>query len=128
MSVPQGLVWGCEECEFWTSIEDDANKHADDFRHSLALRPPPYPLEPGTKITNHGMSAWTLMPPAEGACEVCAVKHDPREPHNPESFYWHVKRNKEGKPPPTWADALAHVDEDLREAWVALLAEHGVTV
>lgn len=80
------------------------------------------------KIKHVPMSAWTLMPPAEGACEVCAATHAPEEPHNPESLYWQTKRHMEGKPPATWADALAHVDEELRQAWIAELAKHGVTV
>jgi hypothetical protein len=80
------------------------------------------------KVTHVPMSAWTLVAPAPGACEVCAVAHDPAEPHNPESLYWSAKRQIEGKPAPTWADALAHVEDPLRQAWVDALAERGVTV
>lgn len=80
------------------------------------------------KVTHVPVSAWTLVPPAPGACQTCGADHDPREPHNPESLYWQTKRNIEGEPPPTWADALAHVEDPLRQAWVAALAERGVTV
>lgn len=80
------------------------------------------------RVTRMPASAWTLMPPAPHVCQVCAVDHEPAEPHDPESFYWRTKRHIAGEPAPTWADALAHVEPELRAAWVAALAERGVTV
>lgn len=126
--VPEAMVWGCEQerCDFWTNIQRDAERHSDEKKHSLALRPEP-PEAKGRKITHFGMSAWTLLKPAVG-CEVCGAGHEPPEPHDPESFYWHTQRHIEGKPPPTWEDALAHVDDPLYELWRQALAEHNVTV
>lgn len=69
-----------------------------------------------------------LLPPAPDCCQVCAVKHAPEEPHNPQSLYWATKRNMDGQPGPTWEDALAHVSDEVRERWVMLLAERGVEV
>lgn len=69
-----------------------------------------------------------LLPPHPDACQVCAVKHEPEQPHNPQSLYWQVARQMDGLPPPTWADALAHVTPELRAAWVTALAGHGVIV
>lgn len=70
----------------------------------------------------------TLLPPHPDACQVCAVRHAPEEPHNPQSLYWATKCQMEGKPQPTWEEALAHCAPEVRERWVAALAEHGVTV
>jgi hypothetical protein len=71
---------------------------------------------------------WTLLPPAPDACQVCAVKHLPEEPHDPQSLYWATARSLKGEPPPTWEDALEHVEPELRARWIELLAEHGVKV
>lgn len=80
------------------------------------------------KVTRVPVSAWTVIPPVEGACQTCAAHHEPHEPHNPQSVYWNTKRHIEGKPAPTWADALAHVKDPLRQRWVDELARRGVTV
>ena len=79
-------------------------------------------------VTRIPASAWTLLRPAPGLCEVCATKHEPHEPHNPDSIYWQTARHVAGEPLPTWADALAHVKDPLRQAWVEALAERGVVV
>lgn len=69
-----------------------------------------------------------LLPPAADACQVCAAKHEPHEPHNAQSLYWATARAMAGEPSPTWEDALAHVEEPLRSAWVKGLRERGVEV
>lgn len=79
-------------------------------------------------VTHVPASAWTLLPPAPDACQVCARRHDANEPHDAQSLYWATKRAMEGKPAPTWAEALEHVEPDVRAAWVTALGEHGVTV
>lgn len=125
--MSDALVWGCEQCTFWTNIERDAQRHSDEKKHSLAQRPAPIELGPDEKVTSHDVSAWTLLPPTVG-CEVCGAGHSPHEPHNPDSFYWHTQRHLDGKPPPTWEDALEHLDDSLHELWREALAEHGVEV
>lgn len=74
------------------------------------------------------MSTMMLLPPHPDACQVCARKHQPDQPHDAQSLYWHTARRLQGLPPPTWADALEHVAPEVREAWVAGLAKHGVVV
>ena len=61
----------------------------------------------------------TLLPPAPELCQVCAVDHEPFEPHNPQSLYWGMARQIAGHPAPTWEEALAHVKDPLRAVWVA---------
>jgi hypothetical protein len=76
----------------------------------------------------HIPSTMQLLPPAPGACQVCAVRHAPEQPHNPDSLYWQTARHMAGEELPTWEDALAHCPPEVREAWVAALREHGVEI
>lgn len=69
-----------------------------------------------------------LLPTAPGTCPECGVAHDPSQPHNQRSLayqYWFY--NEHGRWP-TWADALAHCDPDVRILWAAVLAERGIQV
>lgn len=69
-----------------------------------------------------------LLPPPPGFCEVCAVQHEPGEPHNQQSFYYQfVFYNQHGRSP-TWADAMAHCTDEVKALWAAELANFGVTV
>jgi hypothetical protein len=65
----------------------------------------------------------SLLPPAADACQECAVKHGPDEPHDPQSLFWQTKRNLEGLPPATWEDALAHCPPEVKEAWKRVLKD-----
>jgi len=80
------------------------------------------------KVTVVPVSAWKLLAPNPEACQTCGAYHSPVEPHNPESLYWQTARNIAGAPAPTWVDALAHVKDPLRQAWVDALAQRGVSV
>ncbi len=79
-------------------------------------------------------SAWTVLGPAPGLCQACAVDHPPEMPHNRQSLhyqYWFRSREaKEGREErwPTWADAMAHCDEETRLVWTMALREHGVDI
>lgn len=74
------------------------------------------------------MARWTLLPPAPDACQVCAGRHAPEEPHNPQSLYWATARSMQGLPSPTWEDALEHVDDGMHAHWRAALGERGVVI
>lgn len=76
-------------------------------------------------------AAWApvpLLPPPPDACQVCERKHEPNLPHDAQSVYWHVRRQMDGEPPPTWDDALAHVSDEMHLALCVELLKHGVTV
>jgi hypothetical protein len=73
-------------------------------------------------------SGMRLIPPGPDRCQVCAVDHKPYEPHDPDSLYWCMTRASEGKPPPTWTEALEHCSLKMREVWVEMLADRGVKV
>lgn len=71
------------------------------------------------------MSAWKLLPPAADACQVCATKHEPEQPHNAQSLYWQTKRHIEGQPPATWMEAMAHCAPEVQEHWKRKLTRLG---
>jgi len=71
-----------------------------------------------------------ILPPAPDKCQVCAVAHDPRQPHNQQSFYYQMafaQTSPDGKGP-TWEDAMAHCTDDVKKGWIAGLKKHGVEV
>ena len=74
----------------------------------------------------HGMTLIGRVP--EGACPECAAKHSPEQPHNRDSLTYQYKFYDQHGRWPTWADAMAHCREDVKELWEHALKEHGVTV
>lgn len=82
----------------------------------------------GYQGTHLPKSAWTLLPPAPGACQVCAADHAPEQPHNPDSLYWATAREIAGEGPPTWELGMAHCSADMREWWIGKLEERGVKI
>lgn len=77
-------------------------------------------------MTDH-LKPWTLMPPAEGVCQTCAVDHDPASPHNRDSLYYQYAFYRQHGHWPTWRDAMDHCTEEMREAWLEALRERGVS-
>lgn len=72
----------------------------------------------------HGVVLLGNTPP--GTCPECAVKHDPRLPHNRDSLAYQYKFYDKNGRWPTWVDAMAHCSEDVKEQTLAVLREHGV--
>ena len=71
---------------------------------------------------------FSLLPPPLDYCQTCAVQHEPHEPHNQQSLFYHyVFFNEHGRWP-TWADAMAHCTEEVQALWTAELANFGVVV
>lgn len=70
----------------------------------------------------------TLLPPGPGVCPQCAVEHEPHEAHNAQSIYYQYSFYAEHGRWPTWRDAIAHCEPDLRALWEELLLERGVTL
>ena len=69
---------------------------------------------------------FVLMPPRLGVCPVCAVKHDPAQPHNRDSLYYQYRFFAERKRWPTWTDAMSHCDDAIKQFWKKELRERGV--
>lgn len=49
-----------------------------------------------------------LLPPAEGHCRICAVKHGPQEAHNAHSLFYGMRFKMRYGREGTWADAVAN--------------------
>lgn len=61
---------------------------------------------------------FTLIPPAPGNCPICAYKHEPDQPHNRHSLYYQMAFHQQHGRWPTWADAMAHCSEEVKQAWM----------
>jgi len=78
------------------------------------------------KIETHTM---TLLKPHPSKCQECAVDHLPGMPHDATSFYYQTKFNMENKRGATWADAMAHCADEMKQKWTEILARyHGIDV
>lgn len=69
-----------------------------------------------------------LLPPPSDKCQICAVDHSPKLPHNAQSLFYQVRFNMEHGRAPTWQDAMAHCDEAMRAAWTQGLKDLGVDI
>lgn len=69
-----------------------------------------------------------LLPPHPDACQVCARKHEPWNPHDAQSLYWAVARKMEGKPAPTWKLAMKHCLPAVKKIWKKELRLRGVKI
>jgi hypothetical protein len=74
------------------------------------------------------LEPFKLMPAKPGKCQVCAVEHDPAQPHNKRSlFYQYAFFNEYGRWP-TWADAMEHCDDEVKRVWKEALEKMGVAL
>ena len=64
----------------------------------------------------------------EGTCSMCAVKHEPEQPHNQKSLAYQYKFFDQHGRWPTWADAMAHCSEEIKAFWVEALLEAGESI
>lgn len=67
-----------------------------------------------------------LLPPPEGHCRICAVKHEPAMPHNAQSLFYQMRFKMRYGRDGTWADAAAHCTNEMRAYWAKELAIKGV--
>lgn len=74
----------------------------------------------------HGVTLFGKTPP--GTCPECATKHASEQPHNQQSLAYQYKFYDQHGRWPTWADAMAHCPQEIKEFWIAALKEHGIEV
>jgi len=72
------------------------------------------------------MSGMYLLPPKPGVCQVCATEHGERLPHNLQSLYYQYRFYAEHGRWPTWEDAMAHCNDEVRKATIDVLKEKGL--
>jgi hypothetical protein len=77
--------------------------------------------EPGGKM-------FMLTNTPDGTCPDCAVAHDPEQPHNQRSLTYLYKFYYKHGRWPSWADAMAHCTKEIKDQWIAELAECGIEV
>ena len=98
-----------------------------DERPDVVVRPPTVRAAGDPREKD---ATWTLMPidTSDGKCSQCAVMHPPELPHNQESLAYQYSFYAEHDRWPTWADAMAHCDDEVREAWTVALRLQGVNI
>lgn len=73
----------------------------------------------------HEPMTWTVIPPDASKCQVCAQTHEPGEPHNANTMFYQILfYNMVGRNP-TWADAMAHCDDETKRKWTTELKRQG---
>lgn len=82
--------------------------------------------EEGYLKARHGMSILGKTP--EGTCPECGSIHDQKLPHNQQSLVYQYKFYDEHGRWPTWADAMAHCDEEMQQYWRTELEKRGIKV
>ena len=75
-----------------------------------------------------GHLGMTLLPAKPGTCSECAVDHPAHYPHNRDSLYYQYRFYDQHGRWPTWADAMAHCDEQMKAFWREQLTARGVQV
>ena len=78
------------------------------------------------KVEDHKMVLLNTVP--KGACPICAVKHEPDQPHNRDSLFYQYKFYLENGRWPTWEDAMSHCPDQVKRLWIRGLQAHGVKV
>ena len=66
-----------------------------------------------------------LLPPKPGTCPICATEHTPDMPHNQQSLYYQYRFYGVRGRWPTWADAIAHCGDEMKEHWKVALEKLG---
>lgn len=64
----------------------------------------------------------------EGKCEMCCVKHEEGQPHDRQSLTYQYKFYDLNGRWPTWADAMAHCNEETKIIWTNALEKRGIEV
>jgi hypothetical protein len=68
-----------------------------------------------------------LLPPAPGVCQICATEHEEAEPHNRESTFYQLHFYAQWQRSPTWADAMLHCPEDIKQDWLNVMRANGLS-
>lgn len=66
-----------------------------------------------------------LLPPPEGHCRICAIRHAPDMPHNADTVFYQMRFLLRYKRDGTWADAIAHCEPHVQAAWKNAIEDRG---
>ena len=70
-------------------------------------------------------ASWNVMPAPPGHCQICGKRHEPSEPHDAQQLRYKLVFGGMIGREPTWADAIAHCSEEIRETWEGELRRLG---
>ena len=71
-------------------------------------------------------ATWTLLPPPPDVCSQCARDHEPQEAHDQASLHYQYAFYAEHGRWPSWEDAMAHCDAELKTRWRQALRARGI--
>lgn len=77
------------------------------------------------EVIDHGHGGLSLLPPKPGVCQICATSHLADSPHNQQSLFYQYRFFYAHGRWPTWADAIAHCDPNMRGNWRCELTKRG---
>ena len=66
-----------------------------------------------------------ILPPKPDVCQECATDHKPDQPHNQQSLYYRCYFKAKYGRWPTWEDAMAHCEEQIKRLWREELVRAG---
>lgn len=64
----------------------------------------------------------------EGTCPECAIKHNPKAPHDVQSLFYQYKFYDGHGRFPTWVDAMEHCTNEVKAMWTEELRKLGMSV
>lgn len=68
------------------------------------------------------------FPEREGVCSECGIAHPEWAPHDRDTLQYQYRFFDEQGRWPSWEDAMAHCDEEVRAAWASELEARGIDV
>lgn len=106
---PDGHKW--HYCVMHGAIVEAAADHTQSCGRCSCDTKDPKPMGNGT------MQGFMMLPPGPDACQECAVEHDCRQGHDNRSLVFQYRFYSKRGRWPTWKDAIAHCEPDMRKAW-----------
>lgn len=80
------------------------------------------------KAIKKEFKSFMMLRPSPDLCQTCAWKHEPEMPHNRDTLYYQTKFKLNKNRWPTWVDAMAHCEPEMKKQWKKLLIEKGVKI
>ena len=88
-------------------------------------------VESGESVPVEG-GGFKMLPGPPGTCPWCHVAHDPTQPHNQQSLPYQMKFHQLHGRWPTWTDAMAHCEPEVKAHWrknlVIQMKAHGMEI
>lgn len=80
------------------------------------------------KVIEHPFEEMVILPPKPGVCPICAANHEPAFPHNRDSLYYQMRFRQEHGRFPTWADAMEHCTQEMKDWFIDEYRKRGIII